>query len=159
MWCMLWRFFCLYRVAGKKLTVIKFSDLPSKCISLILMGIIWRIGSLYYSLFWWCKVTNLVIVQILVLMEFYLKQASSTINLSNFHYMVGRTDCQQYSHIKPLLVLRTVGIVLAYVLKLSHVFSVCGGFYPCWPTHTWQQFACLSVSSSWVLLAITISTA
>ena len=30
--------------------------------------------------------------------------------------------------IKPLFMHRTIGIVLAYVVELSHVYSVCGGF-------------------------------
>ena len=44
------------------------------------------------------------------------------------------------------------------IFELSCLFSVCDGFHSCWLTPTWQQFACLSVASSWLLLAVTIIT-
>ena len=61
-----------------------------------------------------------------------------------------------YPQIKPLLVHKTEGTVLAYVLELLHIYFVCGGFLLfggliylvpiCW-------FFC---GGSWLLLAITI---
>ena len=64
-----------------------------------------------------------------------------------------------WSQIKPLLVHTTVGIVLEYLNCHMQLYSVCGGFDSCWPTQAWYKFVCLSVSSSWMFLAITITAA
>ena len=53
---------------------------------------------------------------------------------------------------------RAVGMVLAYMNRHAYNF-VCGGFPSSWQIHTRYQFACLSVASYLLLLAITIITA
>ena len=44
-------------------------------------------------------------------------------------------------------------------LEMSHILCMSNAFHTCWRTHAWQQFACLLVTSSWLLLIITIITA
>ena len=54
---------------------------------------------------------------------------------------------------------RIVSIVLAHLNCHAYNYYVSGGFNSCWPTCAKQQFDCLSVAGSWLLLAITIVTA
>ena len=65
----------------------------------------------------------------------------------------GISECQQYSHkLNQCLFIEQQAQCQQ---QLScHTYIVCGGFHSCQPTHAQQQFACLSVVGSWLLLTV-----